>query len=332
MQRIPSTWLTGILALSLLSACATTQPDWIRGKSAAYPDAAFLTGVGADQQRSQAEDRARAEIAKIFQVNIQSKESISESSLLTKLGKVSSEEYSQHATSALETTTDKLLRGVQIVALANDEKSGTVYALAALDRAQAARALREKLATIDATVVRHVTSAAESTSPLLRLAHYLQAIVANKERAAVATDLRIVDPAGWASPAKYRQGELVAAAETAARAISVTIVLTGDDQQIVATAIVRALNDIGMTVVSTGANVTLTGRITLEEYQRDAMDWAITSAQVEFITAQGERLATLRTKVREASQVKNLAATLAYEKLGDQLAGSLVHSIGKISR
>ena len=332
MDKIWIKIVIGCAILGLLTACVAAKPDWVDGKSKSYSNQAFLTGVGFDKKRTRAEDRARAEIAKIFQVNVQARNTINESSLLTKLGDANREEYSQSATSTIETSTDKMLHGVQIAELYTDEKSRKAYALATLDRARASRGLREELASIDSTVRHLVGMAEENSSPLVRLAYYLQAVEANKNRAVTASDLTIVSPAGWATPTKYRQGDLVASAEKAAKAISVSIELDGDDQDIVDGAIVRALNDIGMKVVASGANVSLRGRVDTDAYERASLNWVVASAQVEFVIDDNRRLDSVRTKAREGTQVASMAESMAYERLGDKIAGFLVQRIGKMGR
>ena len=47
-------------------AKGATRPDWVDGQSVQYPSSQYLTGVGYDADRKTAEDKARAEIAKIF--------------------------------------------------------------------------------------------------------------------------------------------------------------------------------------------------------------------------------------------------------------------------
>ena len=42
------------------------KPDWVNGESVRYPSSLYLTGVGYDSERRSAEDKARAEIARIF--------------------------------------------------------------------------------------------------------------------------------------------------------------------------------------------------------------------------------------------------------------------------
>jgi len=42
------------------------RPDWVDGDSIQYPSSQYLTGVGYGPDRKSAEDKARAEIAKIF--------------------------------------------------------------------------------------------------------------------------------------------------------------------------------------------------------------------------------------------------------------------------
>ena len=68
------------IGLLFLAACAPPLPDWAGGVSEDYPAELYLLGVGAGPDRTMAEDRARAAIAKVFEVRIVSEDTSVESS------------------------------------------------------------------------------------------------------------------------------------------------------------------------------------------------------------------------------------------------------------
>ena len=74
------------LVLLLLFGCAPTIPDWVDGNSALYPDDQYLIGIGHAPTRGDAEDRARAAIAKTFAVQVQSHQSSSEAFWMARVG------------------------------------------------------------------------------------------------------------------------------------------------------------------------------------------------------------------------------------------------------
>ena len=62
-------------AILLLAACSSAKPgdarpEWVNGNSSQYPAATYLTGHGQADNMAAAKDRARADLAKNFSVNV----------------------------------------------------------------------------------------------------------------------------------------------------------------------------------------------------------------------------------------------------------------------
>ena len=112
------------LILLLLFGCAPTIPDWTDGNSTLYPEDQYLVGIGNAPTRSDAEDRARNAIAKTFAVEVQSRQSSSETFWMARVGEAESKEYQQDLQSDLITRTDKLLTGVRIAEVWPSENDG----------------------------------------------------------------------------------------------------------------------------------------------------------------------------------------------------------------
>lgn len=100
-----------VFVLLLLVGCAPAIPDWIDGNSTLYPDDQYLVGIGYAPTRNNAEDRARAAIAKIFAVQVQSRQSSSEAFWMARVGDTENKEYRQELQSDLVTRTDRLVTG-----------------------------------------------------------------------------------------------------------------------------------------------------------------------------------------------------------------------------
>ncbi len=58
--------------LSLGKAQGPQPPDWVKSSSSQYPESKYLTGVGYAKSRQQAEQRAYAAVARIFQADVHS--------------------------------------------------------------------------------------------------------------------------------------------------------------------------------------------------------------------------------------------------------------------
>ncbi|MEE8300671.1 MAG: LPP20 family lipoprotein, partial [Desulfatiglandales bacterium] len=122
------------------------RPDWIDGESIQYPSSRYLTGVGYDPDRKSSEDKARAEIAKIFFSKIDSRtRSYQDYLQITSKGKSKTRETFS-IEEITKVSTQKVLSGVRISSVYQDTGSEPIfYALAVLDRDQSAKILRDKI-------------------------------------------------------------------------------------------------------------------------------------------------------------------------------------------
>lgn len=331
-MRCASRMLAGLLLVSLVACAAPRPPEWAMGHSERYPSEAFLAGVGVASERPLAEDRARAEIAKIFQVQVQSRETSSESQWLGRVGNLATDEYRQSVQAELTATTDKVLEGVRIAEIWQDKKAGEYYALAVLDRLRAARALRGELDDIDQTVIGQVRQAEAEPAVLRRLGHYLQVLKVLERRGGIAADLRVVDPAGWVAEAPYRLADISGRADREAAAIRIGVELADDRQGIVEGALIRALAGLGMQLApAPERDLLVRGSVDVERFTAgEPWQWVVASAQVEFMTSDGTVLDALRTSVKEGSQLATRAETLARERLGERLAAQVLERLGSL--
>jgi hypothetical protein len=93
------------------------RPDWIDGGSRQYPPDMYLTGVGYAPDRQTAEDRSRAEIAKIFQSKIDAKTRTYQEYLQTVSGSKTKTSDSIAIEDLTKVSTQKVLSGVRIIAV-----------------------------------------------------------------------------------------------------------------------------------------------------------------------------------------------------------------------
>ena len=318
-------------ALVFLSACSPAgKPAWISGKNDLYPPEAFLTGVGQDRERGRAEDRARTEIAKIFQVDILARETSSESHWMARSGKISGEHYQQAVQSELVATTGRALQGVRIAETWRDEKTGEWHALAVLDRFQAMRPLRQEVEEIDSRVSELVRRGDGEKQEFRRLAPYLQALKLLERRSPLASDLRILDPAGRVFTPPHSSAEVASRLDAAAAGIAVSIDLAEDYGGIVRGALMQTLTGLGLRVVPQGEDLTIRGLIGMEAYRQAPWEWRVATAQVEFLDGRGTVLDAVRATAREGAQSGERAETRARERLGEMLADLLIERLGGV--
>jgi hypothetical protein len=76
-----------LLAAGLLApAGAAERPGWLSGESPAYPKASFILGLGEAATQERAADKARAEIAKAFGVQLTARTEVSAKETADKSG------------------------------------------------------------------------------------------------------------------------------------------------------------------------------------------------------------------------------------------------------
>ncbi len=324
-----------LVALSLvlvLSACATPRaPEWTTGASRDYPADAWMTGVGVDRERARAEDRARAEIAKTFQVQVRAFDRSSESHRLSRVGRLVESEYNQEVSADLSATTDKMLAGVRIAEVWRDERSGEFHALAVLDRQSTARGLRAEIRELDERILDRVTQAERIASEARRLGEYLNVLSLLERRRLLAADLRVVDPASRMADPPYAASEIARRADESAGAIRIGLQLDGDRGELVRGSLVRALAAVGIYQSSAAGqeNLLLRGGVTVTNYACSGLNWSTALVQIELVDGSGTAFDSVRTSVREGSQVDGRAEDLARQQLGDRLAPLIVERLGR---
>ena len=196
------------LMLSLLSGCSTSrpsQPDWIAGDSVRYKSTQYLIGRGQAVTQDDAKDRARADLAKIFQVAV-----ISESEDIQKFKTepAGPGQYESQVTRSISTRTEQIISGVQIAELWQDPASKSYYALAVLPRLQTAASLRQQISQLDDATDTHVERSQNSNDLFLKIAAASLAIESQLEREVLQKSLRVVDVTGRAVDSKLNSAKL----------------------------------------------------------------------------------------------------------------------------
>lgn len=320
-----------VVGVLLLCSCVgASSPAWISGQTASYPGQAYLTGVGSGRDRALAEDRARSEIAKVFQVDVRSREAIEESHWLVRGREGESSDYRQSASSDLTASSGRILQGVKIAEVWQHPDSKEFFALAILERMPVAASLRAALADLDSRISAQVRLAEGQDAGLRQLSHYLHAYRLLRERLPLAGDLGVVAPDGRVPPPPLSLGEVTARVDAIAAGIHVGVKLEGDREGIVAGGLMSALAATGMKFdPATVVDLRIVGEIRSEESPTGgAVIWSLATARVDLKDAADRQLDHLDVSVREGSQSQERAERLARELLGKRLAEKLIERIG----
>ncbi|MBI5416700.1 LPP20 family lipoprotein [Candidatus Poribacteria bacterium] len=174
----------------------SSKPDWIDGSSEKYPEKSFLIGVGVAKNLDDARTLARAEISKIFQVQVSQSATSSESERTTKSEKSGQPSTSSDLKSAQETKTltEMALVGVSIPETWNDEKNKTYYALAVLDKTKTRVSLANKISEEEEKIQAQLEIADEASLAIEEIKALTSAIASWDIKTALFAQKRIVDP------------------------------------------------------------------------------------------------------------------------------------------
>ena len=308
-----------ILSISVAApAGKDRKPDWIERDSAEWPREMYLTGVGSADDRAAAEDRARAEIARVFTTHVSSAlvANTSESTVRTDRDTL----WSGRTSVADETrsTTDKVLEGVEIVQVWQDPDLHQFYALAALDRQQASARIEDRIDALESSAVplRERLAAPDKAGAL---AAAMRLMRLERERRDLAGELAIVAPA--------RRKRASALEERGARDLlsrtSVGWTVAGDEGGVVEVALRNAMVALGFALRSEAAGTDLVGeaKVAVENLgNKDGWYWSRGRAQVVLKEpSSGRVFLNVTETVRDASRMEPESNRRVLTKISDKL-------------
>lgn len=262
------------------------RPDWVHGESIQYPSAQYLTGVGYDSDRKTAEDKARAEIAKIFMSRIdQQTKSYEEYLQTTSKGKSRTEE----ALSIEEITkvsTQKVLSGVRVAKVYQESAPDSLfYALAVLDRDQSAEILKDKVNDLDREVERLVSRAAAERDMLAKIKLLTQSLEKFVLREAHDAELRIVSRSGRGITSPVRFTQIKSELESILfRDFLIGVSVTGSRAGEIRDALLQGLNQQGFSISDnlSNAQVIVRGTVEIEPLDRGPSEWKYVQWRTHF--------------------------------------------------
>jgi hypothetical protein len=241
-----------LAALMLAGGCARapTRPDWVAGNSVKYPARDFMIGRGQAASQTEAADRARAELAKLFQVAISAESSDTESFQRSSVGRAVHSEQRWQVTRSVGSVTDQVLEGVQIADLWQDPKTGLYHALAVLSRAQSSARLRTQIAQLDQATAEYRTQARADRDPLDRVGAASRALDAQQQRQSLQQALTIVDGSGQGVPTPWPVAQLRTELDDLLKQVHVAAEVKSDPLGGLAAALAGGLAVAGFTVTN----------------------------------------------------------------------------------
>ncbi|HET7922598.1 MAG TPA: LPP20 family lipoprotein [Gammaproteobacteria bacterium] len=317
---------TGFVCIALLGALAAcsqapkpdARPDWVLGQSAQYPASRFITGRGQADDAATARDRARADLAKTFSVQVSEASHDTASFAQSGAGTKNTLDVSRD----ISTHTRQMLRGVEIADIWRDPHTQLYYALATLSRAKAAAALRTQIGDLDAGTRGYLAQAQTSSDLLVKIAAASHAVAAQTERAELQRELQVADLTGRGLPPPWSLGKLEADRSALLAQLTIVADATGQEAGAVRKLLAGALADAGFSVTE-GGDYAVSAELEYHALpERAGWYWLTGSLQVSM-----HRAGAAHGIRRWALKVSASDASLAKQRLMDQVAADLQQDI-----
>ncbi len=320
-----------LLGLGLLACSAGVKdagkqtPDWVAGESAGFSSKQYLLGRGADMRLDNAKDRARADLAKIFQVAVTEESSDVQRFQRKTENQQTEEAHSLDISRAVRTRSEALISGIEIADIWRDPLTQEYYALAVLPRAQSARGLRQDIQVLDEATRGHIARAREQSDALDKARASAQAVAAQRERAEYQSMLRVVDSSGQGIPAPWNLSELAADLASLLQRVTIAPRAGGSDADVLQRALRAALADSGFRATDDGAaDYLLEASLSLNDLgKREGWYWYAGSLEVALRDRAGRVRGSQRWSIKESATLDTVARQRAADKAAEILKREL---------
>ncbi len=262
------------------------RPVWVNGDSIQYPPSKYLTGVGYDPDRKSAEDKARAEIAKIFFSKIDSRTRSYQDYLQTTSKGKSKIEETLSIEEITKVSSQKVLSGVRISHVYHETGTESMfYALAVLNREQSAKILRDKIGELDRDIKGILANANRAEDMLTKVKYLKRSIQEHILREAYDAELRIVSRSGGGVSPPVSFTELKSKLESVLlRDFLIGVAVSGSRANEIQDALVQGLNQQGFSISEdlSRANVIVRGTVKIGPLDRGTSEWKYVQWRTHF--------------------------------------------------
>ena len=315
--------ITTLFLSLLLAACSLTssQPSWLDQPAENYSQERYLSAVGEADSRNAANDRALANLAKIFEVAIKDQSlDFSEAQITTgESGRVTTNK--QSIARYVSTEAKHVLEGAQVVETWQSD-DGRSFALAVLEKAPAERRFREGIRSADRKIAERVSYASQQApNPVAALAVLKQARTIENQRSNLNRNLSVVS--GKGIPAQYDQAKLEMLLRDALVTLHFSVV--ADSAQLQQN-LESAVSALGITL-DEGSSYQLTASMDTDDIQqKQGWYWLRGSTELS-LTNNDEVIAKKRWPLKVSSTDKGQVEQRAKDVLSEQMANYLYELI-----
>lgn len=307
-----------LAVILLLSACGHTgeprpreQPGWVNGDSRDYPVTQYLIGRGQADRADRARDRARADLARIFEVAIDEATQDIQRFSSGREGADNSNDIHR----ALRTRTEQVVRGVEIADQWHDPDQDMHHALAILPRNRAVQSLRDEIQQLDRGTASLIERARTTQDPLAQAATAIGALDLQQQRQALQHSLQAIDPDGRGVNPRWSVSELAAQHRALLQQIHIRPRATGRDSEQLVQMLEGALAEAGFSVSETGP-YRMSAQLDYEQMgPRDGWYWYRGSLRTMLEDASGATRDSQQWDLRVSASEAALARTRLFEEI-----------------
>lgn len=304
------------------------RPEWLDTAPKKYPNAAYLLGRGQASTEAEARDRARGDLAKIFEVRVE----VVTSSHTTLSETGGREQVTRNATQQVSAKTDKVINGINVVETWRDPATKDIHALAVLSRSQASASLEEEIGKIDAAVRLQMDKARGMSDPLLKIGALSRALDTAVKRDGYQAMLKVVDPAGIGIPSPMPQADIQSRIDDSIKQIQIAPQVAEDSGMNEFARILKGgLAAAGFLADDAArADLILIGKLTLSDLgRRDGWNWMRGTLEVSLVERQsgrvrGSRTWPLKASAQEATTAKSRVLQEAEKVLKQELRPAII--------
>lgn len=199
-----------VVAIALISfGCATnsSQPGWYVGDDIKYNKKDYFLGRGQAATLAEAQNLARADLAKIFQVAIKVVgEDVQKYKNNSK--DLGGGQFSVNSLQRITTYTEQVIRGIQIAETWQDPASKSIAVLAVLPRFQAEESLRLQIKSLDENIHSNIEQAKSNGDILARVSAASKAVAVQRERESLQSALQVIDITGRGVVSPYNSAKI----------------------------------------------------------------------------------------------------------------------------
>jgi len=330
-------FITMILLMLLFTACAgnktvkrASRPAWLDDPESKYPNTQYITAIGTGFSRSDAEKDAAAKLSRIFRTDVEATETMEKRyEELTRNNVTSSEDYAKSVKNITLSSSEALIN-MQFGESYTDDKA-KVHTIAYLNRDETFHIYEEMISANSDQIIYYTNKIESLENPLDIYAYYGAAWMIATKNADLHRQLMIIYPQlSTMIGIKYDTNTIKENYIKAARAITFSIDIAGDEDGRIANIIKRIITAEGFQIAENNGFISASGSVSmvLTELKRDdgtifyRWEMSLNLAQPD-----GNTILSLNPSGRAGSISKSEARSRVYIDIEKKLDKSIVRQL-----